>query len=422
MKMKSLLKSGSKIFIAAVAALAFSCSIEPRIEGETAPSLGLHGFKAVSGEVASINVRVSGPGISRSETFSSGTEKIVIPLPEADNVRFDVEAEKKSVGSGPVYSYGEASYADLRRGETTEIDILMKPYETKVLIPDFGDGRVLQLDDLNVAESYYEIIPSGWEEFSPSASPNDAAIDGNGRIWISQESGAVAAPLIRINDITDSSPLSTSAANIDAIAYDRKNGFLYYVDGPSRLGRIDTGPDVPGSPQILDPVPAAGDGILSSAVAVDSEGHVYYMVLSSPAALYKYDPGSDTLLATYSDSDFGFSTFDILVKNNHVYVLNPDGPDGKLVIKLTKGLGFAGSFGSTADPNVAGGFYRPTRFAAPTSRDIYVIDDGAASDEPYANRIIRFSDIDASGWKVFSPFFEDLSGTYQGEVLSLWIN
>lgn len=371
--------------------LAGACSLRTDMtEGTVNPKLSVMGLQS---DVTEVNVRVTGPGYQQNVTVTPSESRLEFFIPPGDDVKFEVEAANQDSATSHVYSWGMTRYADLAEGEETELDFMMGPKDTKILVPDFINGRLVQIDELGgVYQLSSALIPA----------PEDIAIDNQGKILIANSATTNASEVLRMNAIDTSTPEQSTATEFGnglyAIAFDSLNSYLYYVHSSNSLGRLKIGPTTIGSPEVFDPVPAAGDGIINSAIEVDHQGNVYYMVLSSPPAIYKYDTTKNTLRTTYSDADFGFGPFDILIKNNHVYVLSGGGTDGKVIVKLTKNLNFVDSFGRIGVNNTPGVFLGPTRFLATTKEGIYVTDD-----TPDINRIVKFDDVDGSGWEYYQP-------------------
>ncbi|MFO7731544.1 MAG: hypothetical protein R6V86_12365, partial [Spirochaetia bacterium] len=116
-----------------------ACNVEPQAGATVTPQLSFTTASRGFGDVlGSIKLDITGPGIDQQWFFSEEEDSIVLTLPEADNVRFEVEAQLDTLGgyTGPVLSYGGVLYADLVAGETTNLNFNMGPYETKILVPD----------------------------------------------------------------------------------------------------------------------------------------------------------------------------------------------------------------------------------------------------------------------------------------------
>ncbi len=401
-----------------------SCSVEPRASGEVNPNIS---FKGLSSEVDSVTVTVTGPGISQQESFSPSTERIVIPLPEAENVLFDVEAAKSSVGAGAVISYGEAKYADLVMGETLDLDFVMGPYETKILVPDqYGKSdSVVQLKDLQGSELEADVgdfetyVFDG--TYSPSSNPWDIEIDNQGRIWIATYSG-----IDRIDDISGINFVNYPAGTgntVYSLAIDRANGYVYffYWDGNSLLGRRSVSPSSVGPLEVFDPLneeaAISGAALGRFGIEVDRNGYVYFTAeVSGTGTLYKYDPNKSAgnrIVDSYSNHlQFGGDDYynpDIVYKAGYLYVSNNDGADGYKILKFDTDLNLLDHFGVfTSDPLQIGGFFGPSRFLATTSKKIFIIDDSSSYED--SNRIVGFSNLDGDDWETYMPKDETPSG------------
>ncbi|MCF7914989.1 MAG: hypothetical protein K9L66_07485, partial [Spirochaetaceae bacterium] len=118
-----------------------SCNVEPQAGATVTPQLSFNSASRGFGDVlGNIKLNITGPGIDQQWFFSEEEDSIVLTLPEADNVRFEVEAQLDTLGgtyTGPVLSYGGVLYADLVAGKKTNLNFNMGPYETKILVPDY---------------------------------------------------------------------------------------------------------------------------------------------------------------------------------------------------------------------------------------------------------------------------------------------
>jgi hypothetical protein len=380
-------------------------------------------LKGLSGDVDEIIVTAKGKGIDEKITLTPSTEQIVLQLPAADNVRFDVETPKKSVGDGPVYSYGGRKFVDLKIGKITDLEFNMVPFETKLLIPDYGNSRLFQLQDLSIPK-----IDAGVPEFVSSGflsgPPMDVEIDNQERIWLSLRNGTDPA-LSWITSINDDSlnPVG-SYYHVNSISFDRTNGYLYLIEDNDSIfvHRIPVDSSGVGSPSQLfsdasEEVPGLAQ-IYPFGLAIDDEGFLYLTGADSGgnSYLYKINPNTKTVVKKVDgyipDSLTGsfYAYPDIVYKHGSIFVSNQQG--GKQILQFSTGLDYLGGFGErTSTPSNPGEFFRPSRFVATTAKKIYIVDDSTDSFGYEKNRIVSFTDIDGNGWETYNPL-EESSGLF----------
>jgi hypothetical protein len=387
--------------------------------GNVSPELSL---KGLSSEVSSLEVRVTGPGIDRSFSVTPSSSELRMELPPAEGVKFEVEGVNEDPGIGPVYSWGMTRYADLAAGETTELEFVMGPYDTKILVPDNFLGSVIQLASLdptveNAGQSDPNILyGSDWVE-SDSDLPRpfeDVALDNQGRIWMSAGSDW---DILMLEDFGTGASAFFSETSGIGLAFDKFTSRMYFLNTDGNLGRFEITPTMtaPVTPEFFNPAQEPEIyNVDQIGLAVDENGNVYFPGFTDSGenpAVFKYDPSrqeGSRVLAVYTGSELSFfPPKDIILKRKHIYLTNPgDGPEGSAIVKLTKELEFIDSFGTSyrfksGTPSGAGDFFNPARFLAPNKEDFYIMDDGNGTNGE--NRIIRFSDINGDGWTVFNP-------------------
>ncbi|MFP4267025.1 MAG: hypothetical protein ACLFQW_03405, partial [Spirochaetaceae bacterium] len=173
-----------------------ACNVEPRLNSEVSPELDLSSAKDLDNvsdyfTIERIRLKATGSGINEEWAFTKDDDKVVISLPEADNVLFELFLDISSVG--PVLTYRGTSREDLKAGEKTEISFdSFVPYDTKILVPDYGaDGstgspKIVQLDDFD-GSGWKETDLTGFPEENMDLLPMDIEVDNYGQIWIAGE-------------------------------------------------------------------------------------------------------------------------------------------------------------------------------------------------------------------------------------------
>ena len=393
------------------------CSVEPRSGGMANPRISL---KGLSGDVDEVIVTAKGKGIDEKITLTPSTEQIVLQLPAANNVRFDVEAPKKSVGDGAVYSYGGRKFVDLKVGKSSDLEFHMVPFETKLLIPDYNNFDVVQLKDLSIAELEATTPDFTSINFFLTNAPTDVEIDNQERIWIATQS-----ELGWVSSVENTSINTVgSFLGVYALSFDRKNGYLYLIEDNDSIlvHRIPVDSGGIGSPSLLfsdstEEVPGLVQ-IYPFGIENDDEGFLYLTGADSGgnSYLYKINPNTKTVVKKVDgyipDSLTGsfYAYPDIVYKHGSIFVSNQQG--GKQILQFSTGLDYLGGFGErTSTPSNPGEFFRPSRFVATTAKKIYIVDDSTDSFGYEKNRIVSFTDIDGNGWETYNPL-EESSGLF----------
>src|SRR6056297_218628 len=426
-----------------------SCNVEPQAGATVTPHLSFTTVSRGFGDVlGSIKLDITGPGIDEQWSFSGEEDSIVLTLPEADNVRFEVEAQLDTLGdtyTGPVLSYGGVLYADLVAGKPTNLNFNMGPYETKILVPDSSLSELIQLKNMSISEN--NPVSPDWEEFDLSVFEIgalwDVEIDNLGQIWIASDNSLSA--IYEVPVTTEVLP-TFSPEPIQSLAFDRQNNYLYYIsyyEVPA-INRIETVLDIsdidpqnlPTPDQIAIDIGSLGiSQIHPFGLAVDDEGYIYFtgeVGFEVPQwYIYKIDPGSpgtvvasSTEIASISNAS-PYDYPDLLYKEGHIYVTNRAGIDGKQILKLNKDLELVDSFGFAATETgttVEGVFFGPSRFLASSNKKIYVIDE-VPNPEAFlgANRIVSF-DTEFGEWDTYMPQGVDnvdIFNFYYGDAMQL---
>ncbi|MCF7947829.1 MAG: hypothetical protein K9M94_04475 [Spirochaetia bacterium] len=407
--------------------LAGACSFTTEMaDGSVNPKLSVMGLQS---DVTEVSIRITGQDYQQSVTVTPSDSRVEFLLPPGEDVKFEMEATNQDSATSHVYSWGMTRYADLVEGKETELAFTMGPKDTKILVPDFQNSRLVQIDDMGITETN-PVSPSFKATSDLGlATPYDIEIDNQGKIWIAQSSNS----LVRIDFVGDwDNNLNGSditALNITALAFDHLNSDLYYIIDNKTIGLIHVMPEVAdiNIQQTFDlgleSKISVELGIAGFGLAVDKDGVLYLAGANQvgETTIFKYDPQRPTgerVIATYTSQSnlptiYNLGYMDLLVKNNHLYLTNPNGSSGNVIMKFTRDLQYVGSFGRVVDlssetADQPGEFYGPTRFIATTADNIYLTDD--ADDNAYGspNRIIRFKDINGANWQTYQPV--DLNG------------
>ena len=363
------------------------CSLQtPESARTAAPRLLI---KNASASVASLELTVSGPGFGTLElAYPAETSSISLKLPAGKDILFELTAYiDPSSPHAAVKLVGTAT-TDLLPQEEKTITLNMKVQETKIVIPDYMNNRVVQIRDISGA---------GWSELTGAdlssvgtLQPYDVDFDNQGRIYIANFNSGEPY-IIRIDDITGTNEaiVVSESSRITALAIDRTRDYIYCIVNGSTLRRSDlTG----GSAVTLD---TSGLSNMRG-VAIDEQGWVYVAYDKNVKCL---NTGAD-----YTVTGGGtLYAWDVLVKDSFVYLANNDqnATTRDIVLKLTRGLGLLSELKDK--PGGGDSFYGPHRFVAVLNKKLYIVDEDEAFGSSEAERIVAIGDISGINWQDFDP-------------------
>jgi hypothetical protein len=340
-----------------------------------------------------LNITSSGTELIPSQRYTSPDipSSISVEVPAGNSRTFEVLAAIDPSDPGTILTYRGTSTRDLNSGSTVDIPISMGIYETKIIIPDYQNSRVVQINNITGA---------GWIEISMNQ-PYDVDFDSSGRIYISNNNR-----INRMNGIEGTSVdyKFFDAANYQAIAIDRTNNFIYYYRNSTQLLYRDSLVETP-EPSVQTPLPLPGITFTNiRGLAVDDYGSLYIAAtISEGNRVIKYNP-TTTEISQYSN-DLLLS-WDVIVKNGNLYVADYDNVsfNSSKIIQLSLDLNYSAQLGTAG----ASPFYGPHRFLAILNNRFYLIDeceDWSVSD---TERIVAFDNF-SSIQETFNPLMVEES-------------
>jgi hypothetical protein len=384
--------------------LVFACS-NPVVGSDSVPvSITIPGGgKGVPPAITSIALEITGTDMDTiKQDINKKDSQVTVEVPSGKARTFSLTV------TNPYVTCAGSATADLTPGEEVEISIPLQLTETKIIIPDAENHRIVQIDDMSGSGW----VEHDWSDYGFAADtdfyPWDIDFDGLGRIYIANNS-STGAGIIRLDSIDDTTPTVIGTDNeVVSLAVDRTHNLIYYFidysgDGSCDLRRCD----LDGSNMIS--YYDNGNGKLALfysndiGVAVDDEGFVY--VAWSPGwgddnAVSKIDPsGGGSEVAYISITGATDLPWDVLYYKGTIYVASVISQN---IVRLDTDL--AGITGGplAADPdNLDDIFYGPRRFVGINKDKIIVIDD---SDMDNSDRLVSFSDIDGTGWVSYGSY------------------
>jgi len=326
-----------------------------------------------------------------SGSYTPDTLSVTVDVPAGPLRVLTVLAECPSV-------YFRASTSrSLDAGETVSIDLTLELYETKLIIPDAENNRVVQIDDMSGAgwkELNWDDLTSSSTElgftFDYEFAPYDIDFDSQGRIYIANyaQSGDTSEGVLRVDDINDTEYDNIISQGISSIAIDRANGWLYYTSSGPELTRSNLeGVSDTDYSSVVSPSDVSG-------LAVDETGMVYATLLYEGNSVIKFDPENTS--DTIGDGVSGYPE-DIIVKTPYAYVVDSSTPALRTyaVDDLTEGTPY-GSQDDGEDPDDPGEFFGPRRFVAPVNKKLYIIDH-----DFFERKLVALEDSTGVGWETY---------------------
>ena len=363
-------------------------------------------FVNVPSSAQSITLTVAGTGMEEINKTLTASATTVVTVPSGSAREFSAESGTASVSSKGV------TETDLLTVDDKNVTVTLDISETKLVIPDAGNYRILQMDDMTGAG--WTVLT--WSDLGFSNDymfkPYDIDFDSKGRIYIANSYiGATSTGVLRIDDINATSyDTIVSKANygVQAITIDRTNDYIYYSDGSSPINRKTLDPLGSEESFSMQNEPAIGN-FATNGMSSDQNGTVFIANTMEPN-IVKYDPSKpegSRIVNTYTYADLN-SPWGVLVKGNYLYAadISNSGSNSPIVrFNIDNPAQYTqyGSFGFGTNP---GDFYGPHVFAAILNKKLYLTDD----DGGFSQKFIAIDDITGTGWETYGTY-----GSGQGQ-------
>lgn len=378
----------------------------------------------------SVKVRITGSDIGTIEKNVPYSDTITMDVPGGAIRNFEVTAYVTPSDPCAALSFQGSTSVYMPAATSVAVPVLMLMKETKIVVPDNVNNRIVQFNKLsNASDTWISSTNYGNFGLSSAFYPTAVDFDSKGRILIINNPGS-SNNIFRVDNIMSSTRvncLSTDEINpIVSMAVDRKRGLLYYAtnnDGSCAINRVDLSLIPVESPvTLINPIvnienPAPFYSITALDVADDGTLFIvgtdayYYMPV-----LIKYNPleGIGVLVGLpYLPSDSPwFNPIDVMARGNDAIVLNnaADYPSGGWVLLKfsfdAAGFTLGSHFGDIQIDNVPDApsyFYGPQKFAIRREDVLVIIDEYEFFGSPYrvVDRLV-FTDFDLSySWSAY---------------------
>ena len=265
---------------------------------------------------SNISVQVSGSGIGTftKDCQPAGVVSLVVP---GGGIRtFEVTAQVAAGDPSAAVSFRGVTTANLPAGETVRIPVVMELNETKLLVPDMNNNRLVLLEGLSSA---------GWAGTLTAANlgitglfyPYDIDYDSRGRIYIANDVSS-GADIIRMDDLNGTNRIQFdinfagvfNLTNVIGIAIDRKRDILYCISS-TELFKVPLSSiannTMTGVVRLDNHVVNGNISSNNFGIDVDEDGMLYIVNGGSAGGSYitKYNPVTDAIiyqLNTFSPS------------------------------------------------------------------------------------------------------------------------
>lgn len=351
---------------------------------------------------SSVKVRVTAAdiGIIEKELNAYGTMSLNVP--SGSLRQFDVTAYVAPGDPSAATSFRGTTVANLPAGDTVTVPVSMTLNETKLVIPDMQNLRIVIMDD---------ITGTGWLPrtqadfgFINSFGIYDIDFDARGRIFFTNSYNATMneGGVWMMENINDLTPQHIFIGQAYAIAVDRVRNLVYFSAG-STQSEIWVW-DGTTSTQL-----SSGTYFQINGIDVEQSTGLLYLACNISGFYYiaKYRPGTGEI-ATYPDSG-GLSeqVWDVVMKGGLVYatVINGSVPANNRVICLSSDLNESSLLELRRD--ASSNFIGPKRFVAPLNRRFYVTDDSYSTNDA----VVSFSNIFDTLWILYIRDFHFFQGT-----------
>lgn len=355
---------------------------------------------------------------SFSTTVSKGTGILNIEVP-AGSQDISVSANIDSAtNTSAVTAAGGSTSATFSIGETQNLTVAVGVTETKVVIPDYQNSRLIQINNINewATDGYGWKLITDTDIGFPTGYfyPYDVDFDSLGRIYIANYvATSMEGVIIRIDDLdatTYTALGSGGGSPISSVAVDRNRQLIYYtINTMSLLYQMDYNGN-------LTDTSSWGTFEYPRGIAVDSDGIVYIVGGSDAQHIYKFNPSTGITELDHDNTVYTYLAYpwDVTVKGTNVYVSNMNAADGFLILEVDQNLGLLNNYYNTAANLLApnnGEFFGPHRFLAILNRRFYLTDENEF-DPSEAERVTSFNDT-FSDWVTFVPGDAGVVDTFQ---------
>jgi hypothetical protein len=394
----------ARIFLALTAFLPLisGCDVPAGSAAFAHPEIEFAGLPSLS-SVSSVSLRVSGPDMETDVyDYADIPVNLSIPIPRGPGRVIEMTVNV-DLPNSIVTSFKGKAVTDIG-SSTVLITLNMGLGSTKLVLPDFKNSRILVLDSISAAGFTAILDASVFPALTANFGPFDVDFDNQGRIYLANSGSAAGDELIlRIDDILGSNPLELPLSNSGnakrALAVDRANGLIYYSSGTDlKRANLDGGDES----AALNITSGAEPITAIRGMDIDPDTGALFIAGETTGGaprIFGYDPSTESFTAFYGGSGGLNSPWDVMVKEEGVYVVNAGGGANALILQFDRNLSLLSGYGirsSTSSADVSQDiFYDPRRFVAALNQKITIMDERSGVN---LDKLVSIDDIAGTNW------------------------
>ncbi|HPV41664.1 MAG TPA: hypothetical protein PKX40_10830 [Spirochaetota bacterium] len=351
---------------------------------------------------SSVKVRVTGPDIGLIEKDFNPYGTISLTVPSGSLRQFEVIAYVAPGDLSAASSFRGTAVANLPAGETVTVPVPMGLYETKIVVPDSGNNRLVILDTMSSWRAQLTTLTADGQDSISLTGPRDVDFDSRGRIYIAYEFA-----IVRCDNIAgENYRFIYNVSSPVAVAVDRANNIVYLATGTALYRTTLDGTALPA-------LSAAGiNNISGMDVAADGTLIITGFNISYFNAVFRYDPeangGSGAIVneLIYQDSDILLtSVTDVQVKPSGIYVLQPQDAGDNRILRLAVNPDSTLRVAAHGTDPLFGTLSNAGHFTSINNSGFFILEKPYS---PVNSRLIYIRDISGFGWSEITGSGSDL--------------
>jgi hypothetical protein len=359
---------------------------------------------------SSISVLVTGPDISPIESNFTSGNSISLTVPSGNLRQFLVTAHVDPADPSAALSFRGTSVANLPEGVTVSVPVVMVLNETKIVVPDFRNQRIVIIDNFTTP-NWTARTTINWTTMTGTLWPHDVDFDARGRLYIANNVNP--GGVIRMDDINGTGLIQTgnllfgNINNVVTLAVDRINNYVYFA---TNFALYRSSLDGTSTSSALT-LPSIFSGMYIRGIDVDTSGMLYIVVAPLSAGLsyiVKYNPNSESQIGTEYSTNLS-NPWDVQVRGSDIYVANyGQYTAGYQIMQFTfsnNTFTLATHNGNRSTSTTGTGyFYGASRFLAIRNDVLIVADSNQGSTPTDFDQLVSFSDMSFANWASFGSF------------------
>lgn len=291
--------------------------------------------------IGQVSISVSSPDFDTISSTATGVSSATVTTPLASSVTVQVVAYTAAGDDTGAYSFFGAATTEITEQSHT-VNVTMSLLSSKVIIPDYGNNRMVMIDSMNDTDF------SSWQEIS-SFPAVDADVDSAGRIYAaayhpsSNNNGLYCIEGFSDNVIPEDRINTTN--NIIAVAVDKTLDFVYFIDNDdgTNLRKYSVSNK---TSSIITGLTSISESQFSGVTGLEASGNGIVYITGYAAFIGKYDVSSGSIglpLATYTG--LSSDTKKTILFHNGMLYISQSGPAN--LVQLNASMELQGTSSAT---------------------------------------------------------------------------